>query len=75
MEYTKKVLNKFFGLMRKDKRHYDFLVLDEFQHISRHASATLKELFCQGRKKGLNVLLSTQTARWLVVMFYYKLNL
>lgn len=24
MEYTKKVLNKFFGLMRKDKRHYDF---------------------------------------------------
>lgn len=24
MEYTKKVLNKFFGLVRKDKRYYDF---------------------------------------------------
>lgn len=24
MEYTKKVLNKFFGLMRKDKHHYNF---------------------------------------------------
>lgn len=42
------------------KRHFDLLILDEFQHISRHASNTLKELFCQGRKKGLNVLLSTQ---------------
>ena len=24
MEYTKKVLNKFFGLIKKDKRYYDF---------------------------------------------------
>lgn len=44
----------------EERRRCDVLLIDEFQHIFRHGSGSLKQMFCQGRKNHFNVILSTQ---------------